>query len=137
MTNQIRGPRGVWTNQVKWLASLSDGRTVEGYIGVGDETGTAWQKLQRLLVESGGLLFVTQLRLQYDSLIIHAISHAHAYICKAAFAFNPTSPQKSYQEQAVMGSKVGETWYILQLSQDGQIWQEIKRGDDAASVPGG
>jgi len=116
---------------------MSDGRTVEGYIGVGDETGTAWQKLQGLLAESNGLLFVTQLRLQYGNLTLHAIPHAEAYTCHASFALNPASPQKSYQEQAVMGSKVGETWYILQLSQDGQIWQEIKRGDDAASVSGG
>ena len=138
MSNQVRGPRGVWTSRVKWLCSISDGRTVEGYIGVGDESGTAWQKLQELLAESGGLLFVTQLRLQYGNLTLHAIPHATAaYVCKAAFAFNPASPQRSYQEQAVMGSKIGDTWYIVRLSQDGQIWQEIKTGEDAAAVPGG
>ena len=137
MSNQVRGPRGAWVHSVKWLCSMSDGRTVEGYIGVGDETGTAWQKLQQLLAESNGLLFVTQLRLQYGNLTIHAIPHAGAHTCHASFSLNPASPQKSYQEQAIMGSKIGDTWYILRLSQDGQVWQEIKTGVDAASVPGG
>ena len=137
MSNQVRGPRGAWVHSVKWLCSMSDGRTVEGYIGVGDETGTAWHRLQQLLVESDGLLFITQLRLQYGNLTLYAIPHAHAYICKAAFALNPASPKKSYQEQAVMGSRIGEIWYILRLSQDGQVWQEIRQGDDPAAVPGG
>jgi len=137
MSNPVRGPRGAWVSNVKWLCSLSDGRTVEGYIGAGDSDGTEWQKLQAMLAESNGLLYITQLRLQYQGITLHAIPRAQAYTCHASFALNPASPQKSYQEQAIMGSRIGETWYILRLSQDGQVWQEVRQGDDAAAVRGG
>ena len=130
----VHGPLGVWVNQVKWLASLNTGVTWTGYIGKGDKEGTEWHRLQDALKENGW--FVTHLRLQYQGITYHAIPHAKAYACYANFALDPTRPQKSYQEQAVMGSQVGETWYILRLSQDGQVWQEVKRGEDLASVPG-
>jgi hypothetical protein len=123
-------------NQVKWLASLLDGRTIEGYIGVGDQESTDWQKLKVLLEQDKGLC-VTQLRLQYRGLTLYAIPHADTYACYTAFSLNPAAPCRSYQEQAVLGSKIGEDLYLLRLSQDGQVWQELRQGTDSSCVRGG
>jgi len=122
----VRGPSGVWMHEVKWVAVLSNGEVMEGYVGLGDEEGTAWHKLQALLSQKKQL-FVTQLALQYRGLTIYAVPDADAYSLKASFA-TTLGPRSEYVEQAVLASFVDGKAYEVRLARDGRLWQYVKRG---------
>ena len=121
-----RGPHGSWAQDVKWLASLNDGRTIVGHIGDGN-----WHALKRIVKEEN--VYVTQLRMQYHGVTIHGIRNADAYTCKAAFAANQI-PAGTVIEQAVLGSQIDGVLYLTRLSRDGQIWQDTQEGGEPASV---
>ena len=122
----VRGPSGVWTHEVKWSAVLSNGEVVEGYVGLGDEEGTAWHKLQALLSQKEQL-FVTRLALQYRGLTIYAVPDADAYSLKASFA-TTLGPRSEYVEQVVLASFVDGKVYEIHLARDGRIWQHVREG---------
>ena len=106
-----------------WIASLSNGETVQETAPIPDEL-SAWQRL--LMRCQAGNLHITQLRLQIAGRTFHAIPNADGYVCayEARTAMNGQRRQL-FQLVGSVDTDLGLV-FVTKVNEQGDSWQEVR-----------
>lgn len=106
-----------------WIASLSNGETAFELTEVAGEA-SSWQQLKKICDDNSDL-YVTQIRLQLDSLTFVGIPKADGYCqCWEQHRF-PMNPNKTIVMRGI-GSVLDDKVYLTWIDNSGNVKQEIR-----------